>query len=191
MMSLKHYAQRILTLLLTVGIMVPTTIWATDLSAPVIRLSMAVSPPKPGKPLRISASVSDNQALSRVLLRYRKAGSNDAFASIPMQKAAESSLYSAAIPAGQLSEPGVEYFVEAVDTTENISQEPFPSHPRIVTIQGTGSNAVAGTRKINWLWVAAGVVAAGALAASSGGGGDASSDPGDTGATLTITAPTP
>ncbi|HFD86491.1 MAG TPA: hypothetical protein ENJ35_02320 [Gammaproteobacteria bacterium] len=189
-MLLQNSTRYIHVILMAVIILAPAMLSAADLAAPIIRLPVS-NTPEPGSPIVISASVQDNQGLNRVLLHYRKAGSDEAYSAIPMKQAAGSRLYRATIPRAQLTAPGIEYYIEAIDSTENVSQEPFPSHPRIIAIAG-GNDPVltAAGKKINWLWVAAGVVAAGALAASSGGGSGGSDDP-QPSSTLTITAPVP
>lgn len=171
------------------SVIVSAALHAADFAAPVVRLSLDRSGVEQGQALAVSATVTDNQQVSRVVLRYRALGSSDPFLMIPMKQSAVSKLYVTSIPASDAVAPGVEYFVEATDGMGNVSQEPFPNHPRVVSIEGGSPIA---SSKINWLWVAAGAVAVGVLAGSVGGG--SSSDGGvgsSSGAMLTITAPTP
>jgi hypothetical protein len=165
----------------------PVALYAADLSAPVVRLSLDLDSYEEGMPISVSAVVTDNQRLKQVVLRFRLSGVSDEFLFIPMKKDEASRLYSASIPAAKVMAPGVEYFVEATDAEGNISQQPFPSHPHTVMIEGERS--MTASRKINWWWVLAGVVAVGAVADGSGSSGGSENGEGSGG--LTVVAPTP
>lgn len=174
------------------GVLSPATLQAADFSAPVIRLSLDRGAPKDGEPLAVAATVTDDQQVQQVLLRYRVSGSQSKFSSVAMKKRGSAQIYTATVPVESLKAPGIEYFVEARDEVGNVSQEPFPTHPRVVMIQGKESALASGNMK--WLWVVAGALAVGALAGG-GGGSSSGGDVGVTGeagsATLTISAPTP
>ena len=164
---------------------------AADLSAPIVRLSLDLESHKEGVSIPVSATVTDNQRLKQVVLRFRLSGSSDEFLFIPMKKDAASQLYSTSIPGNKVMAPGVEYFVEASDAEGNISQQPFPTHPHVVMIAGVRSATIA-RKKINWWWVLAGVAAVGVVA-----GADSNSDSpgnavdGEGSGGLTVVAPVP
>ncbi|MCK5921120.1 MAG: hypothetical protein KAG66_09270 [Methylococcales bacterium] len=170
----------------------PVVLYAadTDLVAPVVRLSLDLGSHQEGMPISVSATVTDNQRVKQVSLRYRSSGSSDEFLSTPMTKNAATQVFSASIPATAVMAPGVAYFVEATDAEGNISQQPFPSHPQTAVIESERSITVSS--KINWWWVVAGVVAAGAVAGGRTGSdssGTAVNGEGSEG--LTVVAPVP
>ena len=170
----------------------PVVLYAadTDLVAPVVRLSLDLGSHQEGMPISVSATVTDNQRVKQVSLRYRLSDSSDKFFSTPMTKNAATQVYSASIPATKVMAPGVAYFVEATDAEGNISQQPFPSHPQTAVIESERSITVSS--KINWWWVVAGVVAAGAVAGGRTGSdssGTAVNGEGSEG--LTVVAPVP
>jgi len=171
------------------SVVCPIVLYAADLSAPVVRLSLDLESHEEGMPIPVSATVIDNQRLKQVVLRFRLFGSSDDFLSIPMEKNAASQLYSAFIPATKVMAPGVEYFVEAHDAEGNISQQPFPNHPHTVMIEGERSTMAS--RKINWWWVLAGAVAVGAVASGSSGDSSDTAVNGDGSEGLTVVAPVP
>jgi hypothetical protein len=163
-------------------------LYALDVSAPVVRLSVLGGTHEKGEALPVSAKVTDDQSVDRVVLHYRQTGSTNNFSSLIMKQDFETGVYSASIPPADLSPPGVEYFIEAVDAMGNVSQDPFPSHPRVVMMDPQASPPQRG--KAKWVWALVGAVAAGAALASNSGGGDGGEKPGTSGS-LTVTATLP
>ncbi len=141
----------------------------------------------------MSAKVTDDQGINHVVLHYRKSDdSAGSFSSLIMKQNPETSTYSASIPQADLSPPGLEYYVEAVDAMGNVSQDPFPSHPLVVTINP--KDQPPKSTKTKWLWVLAGAVAAGAALASGSGGDSGGGNvdvAGDSNSSLTVSAPLP
>ncbi len=187
-MLLKRWLVACLIATLMGGGVISPALYAADFSAPVVRMAFTDSSAKAGEALRVSATVSDDQVVSRVILRYRPMKSAAEFSSLPMTKNLASGLYSATIPATQIKAPGVEFFVEASDAVGNVSQEPFPNHPQQVAVKGGGGTFAGGNAK--WLWVLAGAVVVGALAGG-GGGGDSVGASSTDGPVLSITAAAP
>ena len=144
----------IFAMLFLTGLLNSAVLNAADFTAPEVRLSVDQDTPEAGVPIPFSAWVTDNQGVSRVVLRYRMLGSSETFSSLTMRPGDAAKLYSTSIPTTDFSSPGVEYFVEATDVTGNISQEPFPSHPRVVMINEESSTEPpkVTSRKTKWLW---------------------------------------
>ena len=192
-MKSKHYAVALIVTVFFGNLIFTEPLYALDVSAPVVRLSILSGSHEKGEPLSVSAKVTDDQSLGHVVLRYRQSGSTGNFASLSMKQDSETSVYSVSIPPADLSPPGVEYYVEAADTMGNVSQDPFPSHPRVVMInQKDQPVKPAKSGKAKWLWALAGAVAAGAaIASNSGGGGGGGGDGGKEPGSLTVTASVP
>ncbi len=173
------------------SVLCPVVLYAADLSAPIVRLSLDLESHEEGMPISVSAMVMDDHRVKQVVLRFRLAGVTDEFLSVPMIKNIGSPLYSASIPANKVTVPGVEYFVEASDAEGNVSQQPFPSHPHIVMIEGE-HGATTASKKINWWWVLAGAVVVGAVAGADGGNDSSGTAVnGDSSEGLTVVAPVP
>ncbi len=191
-MKSKHYVVALIVTVFFGNLIFTGPLYALDVSAPVVRLSILSGAHEKGEPLSVSAKVTDDQRLGHVVLRYRQSGSTGNFTSLAMKQNSKTSVYSASIPLVDLSPPGVEYYVEAADAMGNVSQDPFPSHPRVVMINQKDQPAKSG--KAKWLWALAGAVAAGAALASNSGGGNGGGDvdvAGDGSGSLTVTASVP
>ena len=191
MAFLNRPVARTIYFLLAVVIVLPLAGYTEDLSAPTVTLSLVAQPPTAGEAFPVSARVTDDQKVSRVLLHYRQTGKDTGFNTLPMQAQGRGDLFKAVIPASAVVPPGVDYFVEAMDAEGNVSQEPFPTHPRVLAL--SGGRPVESKSGTKWLWVIAGVLAVGAIAASGGssGGGGSGDRESETGPTLTVTGPVP
>ncbi len=186
-MKFKHCVITLTVTVLFDSLLFSMPLYALDVSAPIVRLSILGGAHETGEPLSVSAKVTDDQSIDRVIMRYRQSNSTNSFSSLMMKQGFETGVYSASIPSTDLSPPGVKCYIEAADVMGNASQDPFPSHPRVVVIDQKDQPAKHG--KAKWVWAVVGVVAAGATLASNGGGDVGLA--GETSGSLTVTAPSP
>jgi hypothetical protein len=160
-----------------------------------------------------NADVSDDVAVQSVTLFYRTIGDQQ-YVSSPMT-ATKPPIYSALLSPQSVRAPGVEYYIQAKDSSGNavlvgaafspLSMAVAPAAAEdgksVATSQiGAGTSSTVSDEPeeekksgINkWWWVAAGVVAVGLIAAAGGGGGGGGGDddPAPTGG-ITVTAPLP
>lgn len=135
------------------------------------------------------ATVVDNEELKSVSLFYRYTGQSD-FTEISMKPLAASSYYTATVDTSKSDgdETAIEYYIRAEDTSGNLvlkgfafeplvrslaSPSPFSASTETTTTQPTNS---APKKKINWLYVALGVLVLGGIAGAAGGGSDDDDD---------------
>lgn len=221
---MRRHATPLLGLAVYTFLILPAApLWAQELSlppdgdriAPVIQYEPPTRSAPTGKPLTIDASITDNAEVLEAILFYRPLGASE-YASVPMDSLGQRR-YRATIPAGQVTEPGVEYYIQASDKAGNMVMRGFAFSPLMVTVApllpGQEMEQAGGTPEIVptespterlamkteagakpwykkwWVWaVAGGVVLTAAVAGGGGGGGDDS--PPTTGS-ATITVPTP
>jgi len=160
---------------------------AADLSAPIIVLSISDPLDDSTESYRVAVEVTDDSQVDWVMLRYRTIGDDKEFSALPMSIDRGEGLYSATIPKSGLKKPGIEYFIEAKDVANNVSQEPFPDQARQIYYVGANNDD---SRSKRWWWIAGGALAAGLvaiLASGNNGGNNSPSAP----ASLIIEAPVP
>jgi hypothetical protein len=165
-----------------------------------------------GMPVRIQATVTDNDEVSAVILNYRHEGDGN-YLKAQMAEAAGSDIYSVDLPNN--FGPRVEYFIEANDKSgNNATGEVYEiAVPVMSAMQSNvvpfdsgepGLNLQPAKRGMSkWVWIGLGALAVGAIASGIGGGsggGDvatntgANTGTGNSGAgvgTVTINAPVP
>ena len=161
----------------------PPQLSAADFSAPLITLPVAQPVEKGADSYRISAEVSDETGLVSVDLRYRKIGDTGDFKTLALAPSRGGKIYSATIKIDTADSPVIEYYIEARDSANNISEEPFPDTPREVHFPDTKQSKKSSTKK--YWWMALGALAIGAVAA------DRSDNGNDDTVTLTIDAVDP
>ena len=150
------------------------------------------------KPYVISATVTDESGVGKVTLFFRQVGSS-IFNSVDMEATGSKDIFVTEISPEELSPPGLEYYIQAEDTSGNTLLRGFTFEPLVLKIgEGTSASALAskstdsGASKKSsankWLWIGLGVLAVGGLAAAGGGGGGGGGgdDP-----TVTVNAPIP
>lgn len=134
------------------------------------------------------ATVVDNEEIEAVSLFYRFSGETE-FAELRMREIASSSFYSVKVDTANvpLDTPAIEYYLQAQDASGNIVLKGFAFQPLIRTFKVAEPAVVAPVsepvqapvieaKKINWLYVALGVIAVGGIATALGGdSGDSSS----------------
>ena len=96
------------------------TVVITDTTAPVI-VHTAVVAGYDGVAFDVSASATDNVAVTSVTLYYKVTGAAS-YTSVAMSAAG--STYSATIPAASVTTAGVEYYITAVDSSANSASAP-------------------------------------------------------------------
>ncbi|RUM94742.1 MAG: hypothetical protein DSZ28_01645 [Thiothrix sp.] len=161
-----------------------TPLSAADFSAPLITLPVAQPVEKGADTYRISAEVSDETGVVSVDVRYRNIGNNDEFKTLALAPTRNGKIYAATIKIDPANSQGIEYYIEARDSANNISEEPFPDAPRQIHFPDT-KQAKKSSHKKYW-WMALGALAIGAVAANKSG-----DDNNDDTVTLTIDAADP
>ncbi len=156
-----------------------------DLSAPIIVLPISDPLDDAVESYKVVVQVTDDSQVDWVMLRYRTIGDGGEFETLPMTMDRGEGVYSAMIPKSQLKRPGIEYFIEAKDAANNVSQEPFPDQARQIYYANAEEKETPKSNK--WWWIAGGALAAGLIAtlAQRNDGNESSS------ASLIIEAPVP
>ncbi len=89
-----------------------------------------------GSEISIEARVTDASGLSNIYLYYRTAGGGQ-FSRVSMTRIPATDMYTAVIPASVVTTAGVEYYIEANDTVDNLGGSPITNRvtqPYKVTI---------------------------------------------------------
>jgi len=172
-----------------------------DLTPPEITQPKYIDKVNKGEPHKISVVVTDNVAVKQVMLFYRGIGT-ERYQRLRMQNKAKTNTYYAIIHANKIKKPGIEYYIQAVDTAGNSLLHGYAFSP--LSVKTIGDNAIAANTKNTtaksdddddsiftnkWFWIGIGVLVAGA--AASGGGGGGGGEPTDTGSTVVVSAPLP
>jgi len=170
-----------------------------DVLAPAISQTEYMDTVTEGSDHVITVNVTDNVSVIQVILYYRDIGS-EKFRQLPMGSIKNTHDYHVNIAAKNIKNAGIEYYIKAIDSSEN---ESFHGHnfsplsvkliPQI-PVEPVISNGLASKTTIpdessifnnKWFWIGIGVLVLGA-AAGGGGGGGAGATP-STG-TLTVDA---
>ena len=212
-----HYVRSFIALILCVGIIYTPILRAAQLSLPsgdliAPEVSHEVIPEslEAGSSVQIKATVTDNVGVKSVTLFYRTKGAEE-YKRLAMNRIGDSDEYAVTLGKEDLVEPGIEYYIQAMDLAGNsllhgysfsplainviAPAAPKAQAPETVTEKATGETIreepQAEKKKTNtWLWIGLGALAVGVIAAAAGGGGgDGPSGP-DTG-TVVISGPSP
>jgi len=149
----------------------------SDKTPPEIQHDPITSRVAPGNAVIVAATAHDESGVKEVMLYYRSGGVGEYQA--VLMKAAGDDKYEVSIPAEQVQQPNVEYYIEASDTAGNTVSRGgrfFPLTVSVVPTMGDAETVAAedGATKPKetsmWLWVL-GALAVGAIAAAAGGGG--------------------
>ena len=216
-----HYIRSIVTILTCVGFIYAPFLKAAQLSLPsgdlvAPEVSHEVIPDslEAGSSVQIKATVTDNVGVKSVTLFYRTKGTEE-YKRVSMNRIGETDEYAITLGKSELVEPGIEYYIQAMDLAGNsllhgYSFSPLavnvvaPSAPAAVAPAAVAAEEPAGEtireepqaekKKSNtWIWIAVGALAIGAIALAAGGGGggdDGGGGGGDTG-TIVISGPNP
>ncbi len=137
---------------------------AADFSAPLIELPLSNLHEKSASVRQIAVKVEDDNGVASVTLYYRIIGEGGVYNTLPLLPSSNPAIYTVNLPAEAFVKPGIEFYIEAKDIANNISQSPFPGTPRRMAVnKSPQTTAQNWTKKINWWWVALGVVATGAV----------------------------
>ena len=185
-----------------------------DLIAPQITHEMLKESIKAGSSQHIKATITDNVGVKTVTLFYRTIGSED-YKRVQMNQVDGTDDYITILGFQDTVEPGIEYYIQAVDLAGNALLNGYSFSPLKIGITPADTSAPAtstaqaqteslpgeqapkdealGKKKTNkWLWIGLGVLAVGVIAAVAGGGDDGGGEtPSGKSGSLTITAPTP
>jgi len=101
----------------------PRSITVTDTSNPVIQHTPVSGKQEAGVPVTITAKVTDNVEVAEVSLHYRTAG-QAGFKLVPMAETSTKSFYSGIIPGPDVIPPGIEYYIKAMDSSNNSVSHP-------------------------------------------------------------------
>jgi hypothetical protein len=183
-----------------------------DLVAPEVSHEVIPDSLEAGSSVQIKATVTDNVGVKSVTLFYRTKGEEE-YKRITMNRIGESNEYAVTLGKKDLIEPGIEYYIQAMDLAGNSLLHGYSFSPLAVNVVAPTAPAAkppeaeavaeegetireepqAEKKKTKtWLWIALGAVAVGVIAAAAGGGGgdDGGGDGGGTG-TIVISAPPP
>jgi hypothetical protein len=213
-----HYLRSFIALLLCVGFIYTPILQAAQLSLPsgdlvAPEVSHEVIPDslEAGSSVQIKATVTDNVGVKSVTLFYRTKGEEE-YKRITMNRIGESNEYAVTLGKQDLVEPGIEYYIQAMDLAGNSLLHGYSFSPLAVNViapvapKAKASEAVAEEatgetireepqaekkKSKTWLWIVLGAVAVGVIAAAASGGGGGDEPPPDTTGTVVITAPAP
>lgn len=174
-----------------------------DLVAPEITQPEYIGTVEEGKSHIVSVNVTDNMAVKQVVLYYRVIGTEN-YSRKLMRNVVNTDNYRASIHSEKIKKPGIEYYVQAMDTAGNTLLHGYSFSPLSVKTVN-GGEALASTSAApdvasseaedddsiftnKWFWIGVGVLVAGAAAGGGGGGGGGGGDPT---ATLTINSDEP
>ncbi|MCB9531151.1 MAG: PKD domain-containing protein [Myxococcales bacterium] len=102
------------------------TVTVPDTTGPSITHTPIANGRDPGVSVAVTAVVTDASGVASVTMRYRQQGSSGAFASLPLT-ASLAGEYNAILPSVAVTEPGVEYYLEAVDSAPGANVATSPS----------------------------------------------------------------
>ncbi len=200
---LQHVVKRtIVSIICYVLILSPIVKADQHLSLSIDILAPAISQPEymdtvtEGNDHLVIVSVTDNAAIKQVVLYYRIIGA-EKFIQLSMNHIKNTSEYQASIAAKNIKKSGIEYYIKAMDSSENASFHGHAFSPLSVKlISNTPAEPVISKELASnvtmseessifsnkWFWIGIGVLVAGA--AAGGGGGETKITTG----TLTIDA---
>jgi hypothetical protein len=206
-----HYLQLFIALLVSAGFIYTPILKAAQLSlpsgdliAPEVSHEVIPGTLEAGSSVQIKATVTDNVGVKSVTLFYRTKGEEE-YKRISMNRIGETNEYAVTLGKKDLVEPGIEYYIQAMDLAGNSLLHGYSFSPLAINVvaptapKAEAPEAVAETireepqgekkKTKTWVWIALGALAVGVIAAAaSGGGGDG--DGGGTG-TVIIEAPPP
>jgi len=181
-----------------------------DLIAPKISHELLTESIKAGSSQKIKATVTDNVGIKAVTLFYRNVGAEE-YKRIQMNQVEGTNEFVATLGFGDIVEPGVEYYIQAIDLAGNALLHGYSFSPLNIAVITDASAPDSGTAKSEtppvetakkeealgekktnkWLWIGLGVLAVGVVAAVAGGGDDGEPAAKPTTGTVTLSAPVP
>ena len=172
----------------------------TDMTAPVVVQSNYATNIEAGEDHQILVTVTDNIAIKSVTLFHRDIGSNE-YQAKTMHNIVGTDNYATTVSADQLNIDGIEYYIQATDSSDNTLLHGYAFSPIIIPIkhQVVDTQSAVSTepkltlkkeKSYKWLWIGLGTLAVGAIAAGGGGGGGDDSG-GNKEPSIVINAPVP
>ena len=146
-----------------------------DLIAPEITQEKYIDTVASGADHQITVTVTDNVGVKQVTLFYRIIGTEE-YQRQTMNNIAKTNDYQVGISSDKIKDPGIEYYIQAMDNAGNTLLHGYSFSPLSVktvstdTAVATSSNGIATEAEESsntWLWIGLGVLAVG-VAASSG-----------------------
>lgn len=189
------------------------TLPAQDIIAPKVVHNPTNRGTNPNGTYYFAAEVTDDVEVQSVTLFYRTKGDQQ-YVAIPM-RSAKPPLYTALLSPDSVKAPGIEYYIQAKDSSGNavlVGAAFSPLSMAVAAPVTTDGKPVQQTSSVSessradesdtekksgvskWWWVAAGVVVVALVAGGGGGGGGGGDDPIPPPATtggITVTAPLP
>lgn len=176
---------------------------AADYSAPVISGESQIQASAISNRFELFVTVTDDDLVQSVVLKYRKIGSKLEYSTLTLPRVYfEKDLFGLVLDStfNKSIDANYEYFIEAIDTARNITQQPFPKSPNYFYSNSsfesaesqfdkkadTGSTLLSGNKK--WWAIGIGILASSLVLSKSGGSGGNSA--GET-STITIITPIP
>jgi len=212
-----RYLRSFIALLLCAGFIYTPILQAAQLSlptgdlvAPEVSHEVISDSLEAGSSIQIKATVTDNVGVKAVTLFYRTTGTEE-YRRVSMNRLGDTDEYAVTLGKTELIEPGIEYYIQAMDLAGNsllhgysfsplkvsviAPATPKAEAPVAVTEETIREEPQAEKKKSRtWLWIAVGALAVGVIAAAAGGGGGGDDGGGggggDTG-TVVVTSPTP
>jgi hypothetical protein len=213
-----HYLRLFIALLLSIGFIYTPILKAAqpsfpsgDLIAPEISHEVIPDTLEAGSSAQFKATVTDNTGVKSVTLFYRTKGEEE-YKRISMNRIGETDEFAVTLAKNDLAEPGVEYYIQAMDLAGNSlmyghSAFPLainvaaPATPKAAAPKAVAKEAVGTTireeppaekkKTKTWVWIGLGALAVGVIAAAASGGGDSGGGNGGETGPVIITAPTP
>jgi hypothetical protein len=217
-----RYLQTFITFLLCVGLIYTPLLRAAQLSlpsgdliAPEVSHEVIQDTLEAGSSVQIKAKVTDNVGVKSVTLFYRAKGTEE-YKRVSMNRIGETDNYAVTLGKSDLVEPGIEYYIQAMDLAGNsllhgysfsplavnvvAPAKPAPAEPTVSAKEQPPGETITEEPKAEkkkskkWLWIGLGVLAVGVIAAAAsggGGGGDGGGGGGGDTGTIVISAPPP
>ena len=211
----------IVTIMVCASLVFSPLVFAADLSlpsgdliAPKVIHEKFTKPLAAGSNLQIKAIVKDNVGVQSVTLFYRAMGASE-YKRAALQPTDVEDEYGVTLGQKDLTIPGIEYYIQAIDLAGNTLLHGYAFSPLRVNIVPDASQATSsyndpeyesepstaapeeetqkkGKSSYRWLWIGLGALAVGAIAAAASSGGGGNTEPSAAkDSTLIVTAPAP
>lgn len=150
-----------------------------DTKAPFIVHELVRESLPEGSSYKVFATVTDDSVVTQVRLHYRVAGESPQFKTKNMIEESSGN-YAATLSANDIIQPGVEYYITALDSAGNSQSRGFAFEPLSINViapavstAATSETTPAGKSNKTLWYILGGVAIAGIIAAASGGSTEA------------------
>jgi len=173
----------------------------SDIIAPTLIHDVFIGNIVSGQDYTFEATATDNEYIESVSLYYRPLHSS-AYKRVSMKRIKDTYFYTYTLDKSELKPPGIEYYIEAVDTSKNSLTAGFAFSPLIVNVSKSIEQIVATSEQPElapieesttnkWLWIGLGVLVLAAAAGGGGGGGGGAAGSTASSSTVVVTTPLP